>query len=424
MIINVRINNYLVYANPTELSLIADLRIKKFYTNIYQENNFNVVKSACIYGGNNVGKSCTIRAINSIRNVLLGIVAEVPPNIFTNNNVCTLGISFLYEKKAYSYDFSFDSTIINRYKRGFIYERLAEINIDKNGQRTEKELFIRDMQHNIYRFNGSKELSILIKAVSPDNILIYTINSANYPIIESYKNILRGFASKIDIIDANNIPIAKTIQILKENKPVSKKIVELIRDADLDIDDYKYVKSKRFDFPPNMALPIPQEEIIKTTVAPEDIFNLVSIHKGKEMQSLLIDSTGTKKIVSLASYIIEALDEGKILIVDELDSSLHFKLTRAIVSLFNNELNTKAQLIFTAHDGTLLDCKKLFRKDQIWFAAKNDDGAKLYPLKDYTSKDDNIRSNCDVLEKYKLDTFGALPEPDLINILLGDETND
>ena len=79
------------------------------------------------------------------------------------------------------------------------------------------------MQHNIYRFNGSKELSILIKAVSPDNILIYTINSANYPIIESYKNILRGFASKIDIIDANNIPISKTIQILKENKPVSKK---------------------------------------------------------------------------------------------------------------------------------------------------------------------------------------------------------
>ena len=153
MIINVRINNYLVYANPTELSLIADLRIKKFYTNIYQENNFNVVKSACIYGGNNVGKSCTIRAINSIRNVLLGIVAEVPPNIFTNNNVCTLGISFLYEKKAYSYDFSFDSTIINRYKRGFIYERLAEINIDKNGQRTEKELFIRDRKST--RLNSS-----------------------------------------------------------------------------------------------------------------------------------------------------------------------------------------------------------------------------------------------------------------------------
>ena len=48
-------------------------------------------------------------------------------------------------------------------------------------------------------------------------------------------------------------------------------------------------------------------------------------------------------VVGIASYVIEALEQGRILVVDELDSSIHFKLTRAIVAMFNNELNTSAQ---------------------------------------------------------------------------------
>ncbi len=427
MILSIRVNNFLVYAKETEMSLIADMRIKKFYSNVYQQNNFNVVKAACVYGGNNVGKTCVIRAINSIRNVLLGIVAEVPPNIFTNNNLCILGISFLYEGRAYSYDFGFDSTVINQYKKGFVYERLAEISIDRYGTESEREIFIRDMVNDIYRFADNDELSLLLKAVSPDNILIYTINSEKFSIIEYYKNILRNFALKIEVLDANNIPLGKTIQTLKENKAISDRIVELIKLADLDIDDYKYLKTDNESAKKNSNIhqfSAPQEQVLRNTVSIEDMFRLTSIHKGKPVQSLIYDSTGTKKMVSLASFIIEALEEGKILVVDELDSSLHFKLTRAIISLFNNELNTKAQIIFSAHDGTLLDCKKLFRKDQIWFAAKNDEGAYIYSLKDYTAQKDNIRSESNLLEKYKLGALGALPEPDLISILLGDNTDE
>ncbi len=427
MILSIRINNFLVYAKETEMSLIADMRIKKFYSNVYQQNNFNVVKAACVYGGNNVGKTCVIRAINSIRNVLLGIVAEVPTNIFSNDNLCLLGISFLFEGKAYSYDFGFDSTVINQYKKGFVYERLAEISIDKYGTESEKEIFIRDMVNDIYRFADNDELSLLLKAVSPDNILIYTINSEKFSIIEYYKNILRNFALKIEVLDANNIPLGKTIQTLKENKAISDRIVELIKLADLDIDDYKYLKTDNESARKNSNIhqfSAPQEQVLRNTVSIEDMFRLTSIHKGKPVQSLIYDSTGTKKMVSLASFIIEALEEGKILVVDELDSSLHFKLTRAIISLFNNELNTKAQIIFSAHDGTLLDCKKLFRKDQIWFAAKNDEGAYIYSLKDYTAQKDNIRSESNLLEKYKLGALGALPEPDLISILLGDNTDE
>ena len=99
---------------------------------------------------------------------------------------------------------------------------------------------------------------------------------------------------------------------------------------------------------------------------------------------------------------------------------MHFRLTRAIVALFNNELNVKAQLIFTAHDATLLDCKKLFRKDQIWFASKDSENEYLYSLAEFTAKEDKIRSETDVFDRYNSGVLGALPEPDMISILLSD----
>ncbi len=93
-----------------------------------------------------------------------------------------------------------------------------------------------------------------------------------------------------------------------------------------------------------------------------DQIRLVSTYKGVHVPSMIFDSTGTKKIAAMASYVIEALEQGRILVVDELDSSIHFKLTRAIVAMFNNELNTNAQMIFTVHDINLMDCKKDVQK--------------------------------------------------------------
>ena len=130
------------------------------------------------------------------------------------------------------------------------------------------------------------------------------------------------------------------------------------------------------------------------------------------MPSLLFDSTGTKKIAALASYVIETLEQGKILVIDELDSSIHFKLTRAIVAMFNNELNESAQMIFTVHDINLMDCKRMFRKEQIWFVHKDEEGVYVYSLADFTAED-GIRDTTDIIEKYKKGVLGALPDPEL-----------
>ena len=123
-------------------------------------------------------------------------------------------------------------------------------------------------------------------------------------------------------------------------------------------------------------------------------------------------------MAALASYVISALENSRILVVDELDNSLHFRLTRGIIALFNNELNSNAQLIATVHDVSLLDCQKLFRKEQIWFTHKDKENVYLYSLAEFTAEKYGIRDTSDIIEKYRKGVFGALPEPDLFQSLL------
>ena len=71
MIIQVRAKNVFSFTEQIALSMKADMRNKKFATNVHRENNFNILKSIGIYGPNNAGKTCLVRCIRAIRNVFL-----------------------------------------------------------------------------------------------------------------------------------------------------------------------------------------------------------------------------------------------------------------------------------------------------------------------------------------------------------------
>lgn len=152
-------------------------------------------------------------------------------------------------------------------------------------------------------------------------------------------------------------------------------LLSFILNADLYLENNQYLKDDNTNsgiikiYDPNGELNL-QEKVLKGSETFMEQLHLFSTYKGLTVPSLAFDSTGTKKVACLASYVIDSLENGRILVVDELDNSLHFKLVRAIIVMFNNELNTKAQLICTDYDITLLDCQKLFRKEQIWFAHK------------------------------------------------------
>ena len=416
MIIEVRANNYKIFNEPVVLSTKADLRNKKFAFNVYKNNVCNVLKSVIVFGPNNVGKTCTVQCINDIKCVLENYrPLTIMPNLFTKNNISELGITFLENDRVFSYDFKYDM-----HTREFIYERFAERNVK---HKTEIIYFKKDSVKGEYLFKDNKEIEKLLSVIGRNNILIYLIDTTKFEELAWIKDVLVSFSKKIGVVTMDNIPIQKTINILKTNNPMKQKIVDFIKNADLDLDNFEYNKNalKNLKIEMNMTGDdVPNmEAALKAQKNIIDQLCLVSRHKGVDLPSVVIDSTGTKKIVALASYVIEAIEQGKILVVDELDSSLHFKLTRAIVSLFNNEVNKYGQLICTIHDISLLDCKKQFRKEQIWFIHRDTEKAWLYSLSEFKAREHGTRDTTDIIEHYKKGLYGALPEPNLINTLLG-----
>jgi len=125
------------------------------------------------------------------------------------------------------------------------------------------------------------------------------------------------------------------------------------------------------------------------------------------------ESEGTKTLFSLAGPILVALHGGGVLVVDELDRSLHTQLAKRIVTMFNDPATNpnNAQLVFNTHDTNLLDTDVL-RRDQIWFTEKGSDGAtRLFPLTDFRArKYENLERG------YLQGRYGAVPSistPDL-----------
>lgn len=408
MIIEIRAKNCYVFEDEITFSMKADMRNKKFGTNVHKENAFNVLKTIGIYGPNNAGKTCLIKCIRAIKNVLLNKKNDIFPNIFSKNDICELGITFMSSGRKFSYDFKYDAK-----KEEYIYESFSEIFKDMYHNETELCWLKKDTNREIYECMD-ESVQDMISVVSKNNLLCYVMDTTKFKKLNEMKQILVEFAEKIDVINMNNIPMQHTIELMKNKNHLHEKIVEFIKNADLYLDNFEYVdmdqiKLKSNEKPDEKALDIPESIM--------DQIRLVSTYKGVPVPSMLFDSTGAKKIAAIASYVIEALEQGRILVVDELDSSIHFKLTRAIVALFNNELNTNAQMIFTVHDINLMDCKRMFRKEQIWFVHKDNEGVYVYSLADFTAKQ-GVRDTTDIMEKYRKGALGALPDPELIHSLL------
>lgn len=411
MIIELRAKNCFSFEDPIVFSMKADMRNKKFASNVHRENNFNILKTAGIYGPNNAGKTCLVKCFNAIKKIMLNKKPNLMPNLFTKNSICELGITFLAEGREFSYDLHYDAQ-----NEEFLYEKFLEIQKDQYGN--EKEILWLEKDTVNQRYSCiDQDVLLMIPLMSSNNLLCYVIDASKFEHLEKMKKIIVEFAQKIDILNMNNIPMKKTIELMKNKGGLQKKVVEFIKNADLYMDNFEYVDMDQIKIDDRTENEKPDEEVLNMREKLMEQIRLVSTYKGVKVPSLIFDSTGTKKIAALASYIIEGLEKGRILIVDELDSSIHFKITRAIVAMFNNELNTNAQMIFTVHDINLMDCKRMFRKEQIWFVHKDQDGVYVYSLADFTAQQ-GVRDTTDIMEKYRKGALGALPDPELINSLL------
>ena len=145
--------------------------------------------------------------------------------------------------------------------------------------------------------------------------------------------------------------------------------------------------------------------------------------KGKEYELRFSDeSDGTQKLIAALPVFLLALKEGRLVTIDELDAKLHPKLLRYIIAMFKNPvLNTNgAQLLFTSHDVTTMK-NTVFRRDEIWFAAEDDNHeSEIYSLYEIRREDnERVNSTAAYDKQYLEGRYGA--DPYLTNMLTGGE---
>ena len=331
MLVSLKFNNAYIFSKETSFSLKADMRNKRLSSNVIKSVAENVLKSACVYGSNNSGKTCLVRIIRALWSVILSQPGDISPNLFSKNPVISISCVFIQNEKEWEYSFSLNTTSME-----YLNEKFSRIDYDQYKNAKEEVYFERDFINQKF-FSKDSVLNQSLPLMGRTNILIHVVDVSTLPYLKEARNVLVSFASKIVIVDMNNIPLAQTLLMLKNHDVLQNDIVSFIKNADLDLEDFKYLESNA----PSQRIPYtgqqPAEDVIAMRVQQsfEDSLRLTSVYKGVAVPSLLFDSTGTKKIAALASYVVGALKNGSILVIDELDSSIHFKLTRSIVLIMN-----------------------------------------------------------------------------------------
>ena len=415
MLLYLKLNNYTIYNQEVKFSMTANMHYSRFPSNVAAADGVHVLKTAVLLGPNNTGKTNFVRAIAMMKAIMLNQSPSITPNIFSGNAVVEASISFLENGREYILDIRYDAE-----HEEYMYERFAQVHRDRYKNVRTHVLLLRDIQRKEFLAEDENFVSVM-KVAARNNLLIHLFDTESFPALHEIRDAVTAFASRIDIVDMNNIPIQKTIDMLKLSGEDSQRIAKFMQRADLSMDDFRYAGDDeiRIAFQEiNTEKSTLQENALRQSASLTEMFHLASVYNGVPVPSILFDSTGTKKMAALAGYVIRALKEGHILVVDDMDSSLHFRLTRAVICLFNNELNEHAQLIATAHDFSLLDCNLLFRKEQIWFTHKDRERAYLYSLSDFTASESKTRGTSDLIAKYRAGVFGALPDPDLFGILM------
>lgn len=414
MILEIKFNNYKMFKNENVLSFLADTRIKQLGSNYFNILNRNVLKSVSLYGQNNIGKSNLINLFSLIKNLMLGVEnLSFNREIFGDTQETNISITYktVVDQNRMQYSFIYDS-----FKKEIIKEELNEIIFYETGNSTIRNIYNRDNVEEKLLILGTEHLDLL-KILPSKKPFLYCVSLDNdtFSSLKTYLNSFVKFAESLEIIRLFNIPIDNTINVLKGNDEKKKKFVlEFVKHADLSIKDFFYNDKTNFKGKDNEPI---TEEVLKQ-IDVIDQLKLFTKYGNKTVPSIFFDSTGTKKIEAIASYIYEAIVNGKTLIVDELDCGLHSKLSRAILSIFNSFANERGQLLFTAHDVELIASKLMMRKDQIYFSFRKDDlTSELFCLKDAPVKDGGPRSADDLLKHYNRGEFGYVPRPNFIKFL-------
>jgi hypothetical protein len=419
MLVEFSVGNFRSFHEPVTLSMLAaklrasDKRLD--VENVLQVNSQRLLRSTAIYGANASGKSNLIRAMQFMRDFVLHSSKESQAS--EPIKVERFGLSTAaWERPAYLQIVFWLEGV--RYRYGFeVDERRVHSEWLYHARQRETRLFAREAQA-FDLSSAFKEGRGLEQRTRENALLLSVVAQFNGEIATALLNWFRHQLSIVSgLSDAAYEP--HTVERLEADEAFRQRALALVREADLGISGLQ-VERRAYG---GVVLTTKSDHASEQTYRPTSIRETGVISRHVQTQHRVFDaqqnpagwatfaldeqeSEGTQKMLYLSGPLIEALDEGKVLVIDELDARLHPLLTRAVVGLFHSDETNphKAQLVFATHDTSLL-CKEQFRRDQIWFTEKDRYGATdLYSLAEL-----QVRNDASFDKDYIAGKYGAVP---------------
>lgn len=421
MLLEFSVANFLSFSEETRFDLrvnqnwvaqhqeAIDQRLKADFEvgTVPSEEQTKLLRCVALYGANAAGKSNLIKALSFMRNkIQIGLIAHAVPKA---------GLSvkkFLLDDETQEKDSLFEVMIVvdgHCYQYGFCCNgtKFTQEWLFKDG--SEKAIFKIDGDH--YEFSDefvnsvSEEILIDCKEIPGSDILFLTKlyfflknkdNCLISKVFRWFKESLRAYGENGD---ENENLSPTTISLFEDNEDVRAKIKKLINKADssivdLCIDDNEYcayiksmLKSEKKQTPIGYPLNLKNKKV-------------KFLHKYNNGKTIELDSEnvskGIKSLFNLSGVFFDALLNNRILFIDDVGKNLHPLLLRYLIDLFHEQaasIGSKAQLVFTTHDTSLMrrqkpyifsnkkDASLLLRQDQIWFVVKQENqSSDLYPL--------------------------------------------
>ncbi len=415
MLLRFSVENFLSFKNQAVLSLEPS-KDREHPENIIEKAGSRAVNVIATYGANASGKTNFFKAITvaliAIRssntrqvNEPLGIV----PFMFspeTINKPSKFEFQFIAaDHKKYVYGFTADNQIIyEEYLYCFTSSRATKI-FERRSNGT-------------YSFTAREKnvLQPLTQWNTPNKFFIATATMWN---AQSTRIPLEWLSTEIDTY--TDLSVLTQDVVLKFQGDESREYIQfaekIMGEADINISKID-VRLKKIPINPNIMPLIPGLIINGQLIQPQeqtqlevktyhDVTDKNGEHKTRYSMQLYEESVGTQILFAFSTFLKKALDDGKTIVIDEIEKSLHPAVVKYIVNIFRDkEINRSgAQLIITTHSTSLLSLT-MFRRDQLYLVDKDRNTAesRLYALDKYP-----VRKGENVEKGYLLGRYGAVP---------------
>ena len=377
---------------------------KELSDNIFSFNDETLIKVQGLFGPNASGKSSILKAAMFCRLLVLDSFQNNEGTIF---NFMPFKFDGYFEKPSTFYiDFITDG-IEYEYSFSITRNEILTEELYYHPNKRKVKIFTRDeskgpSKTDIYSFGEGQFVKPLDVAQSTGKNTLF-ISRASQMDRELAKKIYNYFRTEL-LIGLPQLSGKYAVELFKQNKDL---ILQALKMADSDITDInvKIERTPLFSVTPQVTrngIPVPSNTV--TQVA--DVINFYTTHKRNPDISFHLEgeeSAGTIQIFNLLLILLDVCKNGKTLILDEFDASLHTELAQFILDMVN--ASKSAQFLFTSHNTNLLDIKKM-RRDQILFTNKKEDGStEVYSLFDFK----DFRENMDAKKCYLQGRFDAVP---------------